>query len=455
LSATVQIVNSSRPTAMTTRTRWLCQSVRIVAPLGVAAILTASPARAQGAPSDLGYRRELRAAQSAEAGHDGRAAKLHYQRALELIHGHPDVVYFLARAEMRLGHPDSAIARLRQLAAMGVVYPADSDSVFAAVRGRPAFRKVMARTARARSTVVDGAVIHALADTNFLAEDIAYDPFSQSFLVSSVHESKVIAINQNGRLRDVVVLPNDGFGVQALAVDTVRRALWLTVSSLPQALGYRAADSGQSRLLRVDIATGALQHRFDLPRDGQPHDLGDMALAPDGAAIVSDGAGGGVYIVPPTTDSLQTLVPPGTFRSPQTPALLPDGRVLVADYALGLAVIDRATHAVSWIAHADTIALSGIDGLVLRGNALFVMQNGVTPERVARLTLDIPHERITAWQVLERNAPWLGEPTHGVIVGGSLYFIANSGWNRAKPDGTFAAEGAAPPVIARVSLPPA
>ena len=311
----------------------------------------------------------------------------------------------------------------------------------------------MTRTAATRSPVTSGTIAYVLADPNFLAEDVAYDPSSRSFLVSSVHESKVIAVLPSGRLRDVIVLPRDGFGVQALAVDTARRALWLTVSCLPQARGYRAADSGQSRLLRFDLRTGKLQHRFDLPRDGRLHDLGDMTIGRDGTIIVSDGEDGGVYTVPAGVDSLEALVPPGTFRSPQTPGVLPDGRVVVADYALGLAVIDRSSHHVTWVAHPDTVALSGIDGLVLAGDTLFVMQNGVTPERVVRLTLDPTRLRVTDWRVIERGSPWLGDPTHGVIVGGALYFIANSGWNRARADGTFATQGAAPPVLVRVPLP--
>jgi hypothetical protein len=55
--------------------------------------------------------------------------------------------------------------------------------------------------------------------------------------------------------------------------------------------------------------------------------------------------------------------------------------------------------------------------------------------------------------VLDANWPGLGDPTHGVIVGADFYYIANSGWNRWRDDGSRVAGAAAtPPIIMRTSL---
>jgi hypothetical protein len=159
-------------------------------------------------------------------------------------------------------------------------------------------------------------------------------------------------------------------------------------------------------------------------------------------------------VADPAKDVLRELVAPGTFKSPQAPVVLADGRILVADYALGLAVVDPRTRRVSWIVHPDSVALSGIDGMVLRGHELYAIQNGVAPERVVRIDLDGAFARVAGLHVIERATARLGEPTHGIIVGNGFYFIANSGWDRFGPDGRMTAQHRGPPAIVRVPLPP-
>ena len=55
--------------------------------------------------------------------------------------------------------------------------------------------------------------------------------------------------------------------------------------------------------------------------------------------------------------------------------------------------------------------------------------------RVIRMKLDHTASRVTAWEIVESNAPGLGAPTHGVIVGRDFYFLANSGWDKMEDNG--------------------
>ena len=145
---------------------------------------------------------------------------------------------------------------------------------------------------------------------------------------------------------------------------------------------------------------------------------------------------------------------PGTFISPQTPAATPDGRrLLVADYARGIGIVDLATRSVSWMAHPRGVAVDGIDGLYLAGNSLVAVQNGTEPNRVIRLYLDPSLTRVLRWEALETNSPGLGAPTHGTIVGKDFFFIANSGWDQLADDGSVK-PGAmlTPPAVLRLAL---
>jgi hypothetical protein len=411
----------------------------------------AQPAR----PTEASYGAAIAAGQKAEAAHNETEARDDYVRALTLINGHPDVVFLIARSEARLGHKDAAIARLRTIVAMGLAYPIADDSAFATLRGTKEFESVRTAMDANRAAVSTASVVHTLADTNMLAEDLAYDASSHTFYVSSIHRGTIVAVPESGPVHDFVPPGRDNvFGIMALAIDAPHGVLWATTSAMPQAVGFKAADDGRSAVLRYELSSGRLLQRFDAPHDGRAHNLGDMTVDQNGAVIVSDGTSGDVYTIRAGHDSMQTLVPRGTFRSPQTPAVLPDGRVMVADYALGLAIIDRQEETVTWVQHPDTTAVNGIDGMYLQGHNLYAVQNGTSPERVVRFSLDSRFTGITGWTVIERGSPGLGDPTHGVLLADGFYFLANSGWDRFGDDGAIKAGSASPPTILRAPLTP-
>lgn len=204
---------------------------------------------------------------------------------------------------------------------------------------------------------------------------------------------------------------------------------------MPEWAGYQASDKGRSALLRFSLTTGALLKRYDLPR-GTVHALGDLTLSPYGDVFVSDGYGE-LYWVDHARDSLEVLIPKGTFRSPQTPALDPGAKTLfVADYSRGIGIVNLANRQSRLLAHPPDLSLAGIDGLYLTGRTIFAVQNGTAPPRLIRMRLDAGLARVESWEVLESNGKEPGAPTHGVVVGSEFYFIANSGWDRLADDGS-------------------
>ena len=56
--------------------------------------------------------------------------------------------------------------------------------------------------------------------------------------------------------------------------------------------------------------------------------------------------------------------------------------------------------------------------------------------------------------IVERGTPTLGDPTHGVIVGRSFFYIANSGWDTLDDHGALKPDAKlTPPRLMRVALP--
>src|SRR5262249_32971924 len=145
-----------------------------------------------------------------------------------------------------------------------------------------------------------------------------------------------------------------------------------------------------------------------------------------------------IYVIRDGSTSLDTLVRAGPLVSPQGLAPDRDGRrVFVADYALGIVAVDRRTGAVERVPRPREVAANAVDGLVLHGDQLIGVQNGVTPNRVVAFALDASHSRIVGTRTLARDTTRIREPTHLVAVGDDILYVANGGFGMYDEHGTL------------------
>lgn len=380
--------------------------------------------------------------QTAKQAHDKKDDR-RYRDALTQFHhdfpGNSRLLQDLALAEAKLHNDAAALNWLRSYIERGLI-PRVEDPGFADLRSGGKLEAVSQAAKKNSLPVAGGITLFRFADPDLLVEDIAYDPESQMFYFSSVHERKLIACTPAGRCDDFLS-PDDPvartlWAVLAIHVDSRHRVLWATTASMQPEMHHQKADEGKSALLKFDLRTHKLIQRYEAPT-GKEHALGDMTIASNGDVFVSDGLSGDLFAVSQKRDSLERLVPEGTFISPQTPALSEDEKSLfVPDYSAGIAVIRLPDRHLSWIHAEIPSATDGVDGLYYHHHSLIAVQNGTNPERLIAFHLD-GASQIDAWQVLESNSPGLGDPTHGVIVDSVFYFVANSGWDRVRDDGTL------------------
>jgi sugar lactone lactonase YvrE len=325
----------------------------------------------------------------------------------------------------------------------------ETSKEFAPLQGVPDFQSICEAMHGNTSQVSLATVASRLPTAALLAEDLDYSAQTKRFYVTSVREKKIVSLDASGSLETFASAP-DEWPMLAIKIDPRRHVLWATEAAL-QGLIFSAQEQwGQSAVLAYDLLTGKLLRRIEGPRGGA---LGDMAITATGDVLVSDGEGGGIYRVRANADRMERL-DAGDFISPQTPAILPDGiHILVPDYVRGLAVLDLRSKQVRWLETQGRYALAGIDGLNLDHRMLLAVQNGTSPERVVAFKLDVLANKIESVIVLERATATLGDPTHGVIVGGDYYYIANSGWDMVDEHGAMkpgAQAGA--PILMRVPM---
>jgi sugar lactone lactonase YvrE len=363
----------------------------------------------------------------------------------------PRFLLLNATVEMHLGHKTEAIQWLEKYAATGLTFDLAQEGNMKPLLEEEGGRKVAAQMKERGRPVEKAEFVCTLSQADIMPEDIAYAPASNSktggsrpapsFIVSSIQHRTLYRVSlpkAGGKECAVEELPlageNKHWPTLAVSADTRRKTLWVTTSAMPGFSGFPKEDEGKALLLEVDAASGRVLRRFD-PETKDPAVLGDMCVTADGTVYVTDSIGGGVYRLRGDLETAKLEKIAGGLFSPQTPVLARDGkRLFVADYTMGIAVVDLGTGKVSYLPHPEDVAVVALDGLYLSGDSLIGIQNGTDPNRIMRLRLNAAQTEIIGAEVMEQATERMGDPTHAVLADGWLYVSANVGWNKVDDD---------------------
>lgn len=268
-----------------------------------------------------------------------------------------------------------------------------------------------------------------------MPETIAWDEDRQKFLLGTISDGSIFAVGKDGQI-DRLLSADDENGMWAILdiqVDQARNKLWVTSSAIPAFTAYDAVDKGRSALFEYNLKTLELIHRYPVPVDGKPHSLGSMTLGPDGGVFIADRILPIIYSKPAGGKKLQAIAASRQMVSMRGVAMQPDGSVFyVADREMGIEIFDFKNNRSGKLHVPDSLNLGGIDGLYLWDNHLIVIQNGIKPQRIMRLQLDDSGTRVEAVRPLAVAQEEFDYPSYGEIVGGDIYYFANSHWGDSK-----------------------
>lgn len=397
--------------------------------LGFFLVVSSDPGIAQKHQTAIEEFHQLREQANAARKAGDKQARLQAVLQLRnLLNDSPDIMEAAAKVYAEGGNTNDALAALNAFADMGQADDAllsGENKIFSALEKAPQYQSILNRFKENKTAISLGESVFALSDPGLLAEDIDYDPKSQTFLITSVLEKKIVRVSRDGAVKDFAASPSH-WPMLAIKIDAAHNLVWATEVALQDFTIAPKSDWGRSAVLCFELASGKLVRRMEGPGKTA---LGDMVLTSDGTPIVSDGENGGIYRV--NGDRLDRI-DDGDFISPQTAAMHPDGKhVFIPDYVRGIGVLDLGSKHVTWLGQGAKArhAINGIDGLYLDRGSLIATQNGSSPERVVVFRLNVGFTGIVSEQVIERSTPTLGDPTHGVVAGDSFYYIANSGWD--------------------------
>ncbi len=383
-----------------------------------------------------------------------------YEEAVRRRPGDTRLLYNLACAQSRNGKTSAALATLTELAGRRASFDVAADTDFDAIRKEKAFAEIAAKMAALKEERITSGAVPAftIPEKELAPEGVAFDPATKAFFVASVRKGKILRIGPDGKITDFVspgsgggtndgkgAVANDGKGAASdgkgkalssalgIGVDPKRRTLWVASETIPLMNGGKEGDPPDSALFEFDLDTGRLRHRHAPPASPRPPHFDDLTVAADGRVYVNDGQDPRIYALDPRRGEsgvLELWLESDAFGGTQGLAATPDGRALyVSDYR-GLYRVDTATKRVTPIPVPPDVSLNGVDGLVLYGNSLIGIQNGVVPHRVTRVDLAPDGVGVARARILEMNHPAFDEPTLGTVVDGTLYFTANNQGHR-------------------------
>ncbi len=358
---------------------------------------------------------------------------LNFRKILETLHikrpNNSDYMYQLVIAHALLDEKTEAYNLMLSMQQQGLAYDFTQTTDTMNLRGTEVFNYVNDLMKMAGDPLGESEKVFVLPEDVLLPETIAWDESRQKFLVGTVAEGQLIAVGKDGQHEELLRANKENglWAILDILVDQSRNRLWVTSAALKGFSGFNPADKGRSGLFEFNLETLELVRRYPVPVDGQPHTLGNMVLNPNGDIYIADRTLPLIYLKPATEEKIKPVMALREMISQRGLAMQPDGRVMyVADREMGIMVVDVKAGKAGLLQGPETLNLGGIDGLYLKDNRLYVIQNGISPQRVMRLELNTSGTKVENVRPLAVAQPDFDLPSFGTIKGDSLYYFANS-----------------------------
>lgn len=294
----------------------------------------------------------------------------------------------------------------------------------------------------------EGKVAFSLPAGDYLFDSLAFDPKRKQFLAGSVREGKIYRVGKDGKLEDFIApsAANGLWSVYAMAAVPDDDALYVASTASVYFKGFKQEDFGKAGVFKFKLSTGEFVGKHLLVPDGNPRTLSSIVAGRGGLVFAADGLRNHVYRL--DGGQLKLTMENPRLTSLRGLALDEKGKKLYfADHSLGVFGIDLAAGAGFDVAYnAKTLTLGGIDGMYWYEGNLVVIESGMSPKRVMRLTLSEDGSKIVRAVPLDASNAEFELPTYGAIDGDGLYFIANSQKNLYDSYGTLKS-GAKPEAV--------
>jgi len=376
---------------------------------------------------------------------DWTKAREAFKTGLELEPNIPALHIYAARTEARLGDEAACRAHLEAAVRLGATTDLAADEAYAGLLDQPAFQDLAQRLLTNGAPMIEAEIVHRFADAELWPEGIAVDTTTGDLYVGSIGRRAIYRLSPGGRVEELGTSSADGLmEVLGMWVDSQNRTLWAATG-----LGeYNEPMDGPPRkneLVRYNIETGRLEHRYVVP-DDELRLLNDVVVGVDGTAWATETLRGELFRVPPGGElEVFRRYPELIFLNGI--ALSSDGETLYLGHYGGLSRVSTDDGSIEAIRGTD-MALGMVDGLSRIDDGIVVVQNSRHVNfRVVRVGFGQDETIAEDLEVLDCGLPDGLIPYTCAVHDGTVFVIAGADF--ALKDGE---EPPPAPAVVRIPL---
>ncbi|MEQ8582892.1 MAG: hypothetical protein RIC30_11860 [Marinoscillum sp.] len=363
-------------------------------------------------------------------------------RANEIRPNHPALAYNLASAYAINAQKEEAVNALSAFLRMNASLDYQQDTDFDSLKGYEPYEKLSEQVAESTKKMINYALGFSLSQKKDHYESITYDENSGAFFLGTINTRRILRY-ENGIAKEFLADEPRLYSVMGLDIDRRSNMLWVCSAALPEMQGYADTLQNMSSVFGIDLTTGMVKFSYLIPEAT----LGDLISIDNGTALATDGAGNKIYELRPDGYSVFADLS-GTLLNLQGLSKSGD-QLLISDYLTGLYSLDLKSKSLKKFSANNLYSEKGTDGLLSYQDHIISFQNGTQPKRVACIRFD--KHKVEQIKIIEQNSSLKGEPTQGLIVGDTLYYLATSAWD-AYEEGKYQSGSATDLEIRKLNL---
>ena len=268
--------------------------------------------------------------------------------------------------------------------------------------------------------------------SGLLFESLAFDANSQSFLMGSIRDGRIIKIAAKDGEISTLIEPTKG-GLEGpwssidMAIDEKNDILWVASSAISQFGKISKESSGLSAIFKYKLSNGQLLQSFKIPGKKGPSLFSAIHLTNKGELFIVDPLNKAVLKIGKGDKQISLAFSTPKYNSLRSITADETGEILyLSDSEQGIIVVSLKTQKFITIENSGSLSLLGITDLIYDDNGLIFIQNGFKPERIMRIELKADKATVKNVFAIESAHPLFNSPSYGVVIGQGLYYIANS-----------------------------
>jgi sugar lactone lactonase YvrE len=311
---------------------------------------------------------------------------------------------------------------LKQCVALDEGFDPGGDRVFAPLRNRSEFLKLVESVQQQNPPIRRARVAFTVAQKDLFPEGLAVDASKRMFYMGSEYHNKIVRVSETGEVADFVKESvYDLMPVGGVHVDPTDHSVWC------------ATDPGKknrSEIVHFD-AQGKLLERY-APSTAGPHALNDLVLRGKSEIYVTDTEGNHVFRFDREAHQFTELNLGRPVFEPNGITVSDDSSLLFVGDDLGVIRMDLRRNEAQDVKPSAHDTMAGVDGLYWYEGGLLAVEYGTGAYRVMRWQLSPDGREATSNETLERGTTMVRNPTTGAILDGKFYFMANTGIDNLK-----------------------